>query len=174
MMNYGPILLARIGSFMGGTGKGELIPVGGGDAIPLIRDTLSMGRRESCDICLRFANVSGVHCEMTFQDGYWLIRDMGSTNGVKVNGVRVQRKVLHPGDTITIAKRSFTIEYTQTISKQALAEIMEDVEDVMDQSLLQKAGLEKLEDDSLPKKRRPRKYLIQEEDEEPGPSEAAS
>src|ERR1700682_3229050 len=69
-------------------GNGELIPVGGGDAIPLIRDTLSMGRRESCDICLRFANVSGLHCEMTFQDGYWLIKDMGSTNGIKVNGTR--------------------------------------------------------------------------------------
>lgn len=151
---------------MNSTSNGELVPVGGGDAIPLIRDTLSMGRRESCDICLRFPNISGLHCEMTFQDGYWLIRDMGSTNGVKVNGTRVQRKVLHPGDTITIAKRSFTIEYTQTISKQALAEIMEDVEDLMDQSLLQKAGLEKLDDEKPAKKRRPRKPLVEQEDEE--------
>src|SRR5438132_4050444 len=82
---------------MSGKGNGELIPVGGGDAIPLIRDHLSMGRRESCDICLRFPNISGVHCEMTFQDGYWLIKDMGSTNGIKVNGSRVKKRVLHPG-----------------------------------------------------------------------------
>lgn len=134
--------------------RGELVPVGGGDSIPLIRDTLSMGRRETCDIPLRFANVSGVHCEMTYQDGYWLIRDMGSTNGIKVNGTRVLKKVLHPGDTITIAKRSFTIEYTPAIGAQALAELIEDAEDIMDQPLLQKAGLEKPEEEQPKKKRR--------------------
>src|SRR5947207_2026901 len=89
--------------------NGMLVPVGGGDSIRLIRNQLTLGRRESCDICLRFPNVSGVHCELTYQDGYWALKDLGSTNGVKVNGTRVQKKVLHPGDVITIAKRSFTI-----------------------------------------------------------------
>jgi pSer/pThr/pTyr-binding forkhead associated (FHA) protein len=150
------------------TGNGSLVPVGGGDAIPLIRETLSLGRRESCDICLRFPNVSGMHCQLSFQDGYWLIRDMGSTNGIKVNGKRVLKKVLHPGDTITIAKRNFTIEYTQSIGKQALDETMEETEDLMDQPLLQKAGLEKPENN--PKKpksrRRPWEELDEEDDEE--------
>jgi pSer/pThr/pTyr-binding forkhead associated (FHA) protein len=85
---------------------GELVPTGGGDTIPLIRDRLVLGRRESCDICLRFGNVSGVHCELTFRDGYWIIKDLNSTNGIKVNGLRVPRKLLHPEDTITIAKRT--------------------------------------------------------------------
>src|SRR5207253_2039244 len=123
--------------------QGVLVPVGGGDAIPLIRAPLTLGRRESCDICLRFPNVSGLHCELSYKDGCWSIRDMGSTNGIKVNGARVQKRVLNPGDVITIAKRSFTIEYTQTITKQALAQIMADAEGVMDQPLLQKAGLAK-------------------------------
>src|SRR5436309_14302525 len=105
------------------TDNGMLVPVGGGDSIRLIRNQLTLGRRESCDICLRFPNVSGLHCELVHKDGCWTIRDMGSTNGIKVNGARVQKKVLHPGDTITIAKRSFTIEYSQTIGQQALAEI---------------------------------------------------
>src|SRR5262245_59496352 len=91
--------------------NGELVPVGGGDPIPLIRPTLTLGRRESCDICLRFANVSGLHCELAYKDGRWHIRDLGSTNGIKVNGNRVQKKVLHPKDVITIAKRKYTIEY---------------------------------------------------------------
>src|SRR5438045_3282707 len=77
--------------------NGMLVPVGGGDSIRLIRNQLTLGRRESCDICLRFPNVSGVHCELTYQDGYWAVKDMGSTNGIKVNGARVQKKVLHPG-----------------------------------------------------------------------------
>ena len=120
---------------------GELEPVGGGDTIPLIREHLVMGRRESCDICLRFPNVSGVHCELTFRDGYWVIKDLNSTNGIKVNGVRVPRKLLHPDDTITIAKRHYTIRYNPPVG-QRLDEIMED-EDILNQPLLERAGLER-------------------------------
>ncbi len=120
--------------------NGELVPVGGGDPIPLIRQVLTIGRRESCDIRMTQPNVSGVHCELAFHDGHWILRDLNSTNGVKVNGSRVSKKVLHPGDTIVIAKRKYTIEYTPVIGKRAMEEIMED-EDVMAQSLLEKAGL---------------------------------
>ena len=120
--------------------NGELIPIGGGDPIPLIRDTLVIGRRESCDIPMHYPNVSSKHCELAFKDGYWYIRDLNSTNGVKVNGMRVQQKLLHPKDEISIAKRRFTIHYTLTGGKRALEEIEEDI---LGQSLLEKAGLER-------------------------------
>jgi pSer/pThr/pTyr-binding forkhead associated (FHA) protein len=119
--------------------NGELIPVGGGDPIPLIRDTLTLGRRETCDVCLRFPNVSSEHCQLTFNSGHWFIRDLGSTNGIKVNNTRVTQKALLPGDEITIAKRRFTIEYQLTAGKQAMDELIED--DIMSQGLLEKAGL---------------------------------
>jgi adenylate cyclase len=119
--------------------NGELVPIGGGDPIPLIREILIVGRRESCDICLRFPNVSGLHCELSFRDGYWSIRDLGSTNGIKVNGTRIQHKVLHPGDKITIAKRTYTIDYTLHAGRRAMEELIE--EDIMNQSLLERAGL---------------------------------
>src|SRR5262245_8444542 len=92
--------------------KAELVPVGGGDPIPLLKSPLVIGRRESCDICLRFPNVSGKHCELFLTDGIWNIRDLGSTNGTKVNGQQVPVKALRPGDEITIAKRRFTIQYS--------------------------------------------------------------
>ena len=119
---------------------GELIPVGGGDTIPLIRETLTVGRRESCDIRLALPNVSSKHCELSFRDGFWWIQDLNSTNGVKVNGVRVPKKLLHSGDTITIAKRTYTVEYTESVPTRGMEEVMED-EDTMGQSLLEKAGL---------------------------------
>src|SRR5436309_1795976 len=50
--------------------NGELVPAGGGDNIPLIRELLTIGRRESCDICMRFPNISGLHAEMSFRNGY--------------------------------------------------------------------------------------------------------
>lgn len=131
---------------------GELIPVGGGDTVPLIRESLTVGRRDSCDVCLRFPNVSGVHCEFVYRDGYWYVRDLHSTNGVKVNGVRVQEKLLHPGDEVSIAKRRFTIHYELPADRRALEEVVE--EDIMSQSLLEKAGLERARDDVEDRRRR--------------------
>lgn len=124
--------------------QGVLNPVGGGDPIPLLRNTLLIGRRESCDICLRFANISGRHCEMTFRDGYWIVRDLNSTNGIKVNGDRVMEKALRPGDELMIGKRPYVIEYKLELAgEQALQDMLEDDEAIMSQGLMEKAGLSK-------------------------------
>src|ERR1051325_5399311 len=102
---------------------GELVPVGGGDPIPLRRGVLTIGRRESCDISLKFPNVSGLHCELAYKDaGYWQIRDLGSTNGIKVNGERGLTRALRPGDEVAIAKRKYTIQYNLTPQGEAAIE----------------------------------------------------
>src|SRR5258708_24314282 len=74
--------------------NGELVPVGGGDNIPLIREKLTIGRRDSCDVRLPFPNISGLHAELRFENGYWYVRDLKPTNAVKVNAVHVQGKLL--------------------------------------------------------------------------------
>src|SRR5271165_5599395 len=92
--------------------NGQLVPIGGGDNIPLIRPVMTVGRRASCDICLRFPNISGTHCELSFREGYWYVRDLGSTNGVKIEGKRVEvEKLLHDKNKIAIGKRVYTIHY---------------------------------------------------------------
>ena len=91
---------------------GELIPIGGGDAIPLFKKCLLVGRRESCDIVLRFSNVSAHHCQLTIMGGYWYVRDQNSRNGIKVNGVRYQEKRLAPGDILHVAKHRYEIRYS--------------------------------------------------------------
>src|SRR3954462_11179897 len=91
---------------------GELVPIGGGDNIPLLRPTLTVGRRESNDIVLRFSNVSGQHCQLLLENGYWFVQDMNSQNGTKVNGHRVVRKRLDPGDSLAVEKQKFTISYS--------------------------------------------------------------
>ncbi len=145
--------------------NGQLVPVGGGDAIPLIRDVLTIGRRESCDICMKFPNISGLHCELIFRSGYWYVRDRNSTNGVKVNGTRVQEKLLHPDDEVSIGKRRYTIRYELPADRRALDEMEEDV---MSQSLLEKAGLERPRHDrEKPQKGKgfdPADFLLQDDD----------
>jgi adenylate cyclase len=90
---------------------GKLIPLPHGDPIPLLRDSLVLGRRESCDIPLRFPNVSQEHAQLVFHAGNWYIRDLNSTNGIKVNGCRVIQKLLAPNDEITIGRRRYMIKY---------------------------------------------------------------
>jgi adenylate cyclase len=123
---------------------GELVPVGGGDSIPLIRPVMSIGRRESCDICLKFPNISGLHCELSYRDGYWYIRDMGSTNGIKINGMRVVQRPMRPGDELAIAGRRYTIQYNlASEAGNKIESILEEDEDMSKTSLLEKAGLAK-------------------------------
>jgi hypothetical protein len=76
-----------------------------------------------------------------FEDNFWFIHDLGSTNGIRVNGEFVKQKSLRPGDQISIANRDYTIEYTLPAGQNSLAELIED--NIMDVPLLEKAGLVK-------------------------------
>jgi len=131
--------------------NGTLVPTGGGDPIPLTREKLTIGRRESCDVCFDYPNVSGIHCELSFTDGYWYIRDLKSTNGIKVNGTKVQQKMLYPGDEIMIGKRSFQIKYDLPLDRKGSLDETE--EDVLSRSLLERAGLEKKKPEQPPAKK---------------------
>lgn len=122
---------------------GELVPVGGGDAIPLVSEVMTIGRRESCDICLKFQNISGTHCELALRNGVWHIRDLNSTNGIKVNGERTLRRPLRPGDEIGIANHKYVIQYQLTMSSKLEEVFAEEEDNPFGQSLMEKAGLEK-------------------------------
>jgi Protein of unknown function (DUF3662)/FHA domain len=67
-----------------------------------------IGRSRDCDIQLADANVSRRHAELR-QEGasYWIV-DLGSTNGLEVNGKRVKRAKLRSGDTITLGSTEVT------------------------------------------------------------------
>lgn len=122
---------------------GELVPVGGGDPIPLLKKKLLIGRREGCDITLRFANVSAHHCQLALEQGYWYIRDVKSRNGTKVNGTRVARKRVDPGDTVAIAKHKYTLNYSPVELGAAgpPPPDEEGISEILTRSLLDRAGL---------------------------------
>ena len=69
-----------------------------------------LGRSRDCDIQLADANVSRRHAELR-QEGasYWIV-DLGSTNGMEVNGKRVKRAKLEEGDTITLGSTEITFD----------------------------------------------------------------
>jgi pSer/pThr/pTyr-binding forkhead associated (FHA) protein len=126
---------------------GQLIPLGGGDPIPLRKPKLLVGRRPSCDIRLEFPNVSSQHCELEWVNGYWRLRDLRSSNGTKVNGERIDEKFLQPGDTITVAKYQFEIDYAPDPNAAPVEEV-----DPFSIGLLEKAGIGRGDGDDQPRR----------------------
>lgn len=138
---------------------GELQPIGGGDPIPLLKPSLMVGRRESADIVLRFPNVSGNHCELSLVDGFWFVKDLGSSNGTKVNGSRVSEQRLDPGDTLSVAKHEYEVSYEPSkLGATATPQETSPSGDPFSRSLLETAGLESRPNTgSKPDKRQPRR-----------------
>jgi hypothetical protein len=70
-----------------------------------------VGRSRDADIVVDDPNVSRRHAEVRPSGGSWIVRDLGSTNGVKVNGRRIQGpQSLKPGDEIQLGTSSVTFE----------------------------------------------------------------
>jgi len=87
----------------------QLIPLDGGPAIDIGKDLTVVGRKEDCDLRLNHKSVSKMHCVIVKTDGLLLLRDLGSTNGTRVNGQRVRRAALLPNDQLSIAGYKFRV-----------------------------------------------------------------
>jgi len=124
---------------------GQLTPTGGGDPIPLHKKRLLVGRRSSCDIQLKFSNVSGQHCRLTLEHGYWFVRDLNSRNGTKVDNRSIMRKRIDPDSKLSIARHEYIMEYEpQALGAYGPPPADDDyVEEVLKQSLMDRAGLQK-------------------------------
>src|SRR6478752_769879 len=117
--------------------RAQLIPVDGGVPIEIVKDLVVIGRKEDCDVRLEHKSVSKLHCVVVKTDGLLLLRDLGSTNGTRVNGTRVRRAALLPNDKLTIANFSFRVlfgaalddaggeEHTQQMDAADLAHLMQ-------------------------------------------------
>ena len=125
---------------------GELVPKGGGDRIPLLKERLLIGRRENCDIVLRFANISTNHCELELHQGYWFVKDLNSRNGTRVNGFRVHHKRIDPGDSLTVARHVYHLEYSpRDLGADGIPPEDDIFDEIWSRSLLEGAGLNRKE-----------------------------
>src|SRR3954454_17984861 len=71
-------------------------------------------RSREADCVLNDPNVSRRHAELRrSSNGDWQVVDLGSTNGVKVNGRLVDRSRLSPGDDVTLGTTRFTFDIEQ-------------------------------------------------------------
>lgn len=84
-----------------------------------------IGRREENNWVLADGSVSGTHCEIEMNPAGFLLRDLGSTNGTKVNDVPVKEKFIYRDDVIYIGEVPVTItgEDVPLLSEQLDAQL---------------------------------------------------
>jgi hypothetical protein len=74
------------------------------------QDSLVIGRARTCDVALADQTVSRRHARLLFRDGAWIVNDLASKNGVTVNGTKVGRCQLRPGDRLGLGLQLLEVD----------------------------------------------------------------
>ena len=82
--------------------KASLQNLGTGQVFSINSANVIIGRENSCNIVLPDVNASRQHAQITFNQGMWLISDLGSTNGTYVNNQEITTREIKNGDVVTI------------------------------------------------------------------------
>jgi predicted component of type VI protein secretion system len=97
----------------------QLVALTEGPTILLDKPILLVGRHPECDIQLNSRKVSRRHCCIAQVSNYLVVRDLGSTNGVRINGVRVLEGKLKAGDELTVGNFRYQLSWDDKPSSAA-------------------------------------------------------
>jgi predicted component of type VI protein secretion system len=89
----------------------QLVSLGDGPSILLDKPILLIGRDPECDIQIDSRKISRRHCCIAQVNDYLVVRDLGSTNGIRINGMRVQEGNLKANDELTIGGNRYRISW---------------------------------------------------------------
>lgn len=89
--------------------RAQLIPEPDGEPINLEQPILLVGRSPSCDIQVSSRKISRLHCCLCLLDNSLFVRDLDSTNGVRVRGEKVSSGEIGPGDELVIGDKVFRV-----------------------------------------------------------------
>jgi pSer/pThr/pTyr-binding forkhead associated (FHA) protein len=96
----------------------RFVAIDEGPDITLDRAMIVVGRHPDCDARLNSLRVSRHHCCMTRGNDEVVVRDLGSRNGIRINGRRVETGSLRPGDELSIGHIRYRLE-GEAVSEQA-------------------------------------------------------
>src|SRR5437899_8370015 len=96
---------------MGWLMPAQIIEINEGPSILLDKPILLLGRHPECDIQIDSRKVSRRHCCIAQVADHLVVRDLGSTNGIRINGVRVLEGRLRAGDELTIGSHRYQVRW---------------------------------------------------------------
>jgi pSer/pThr/pTyr-binding forkhead associated (FHA) protein len=88
----------------------RLVLLPSGVTLELDRPDMTLGRHSEADLRLPLPDVSRRHCRFLWAAGVWSVMDLGSMNGVFVNGLPVQRSDLVQDDQVRIGGFTFAVD----------------------------------------------------------------
>jgi pSer/pThr/pTyr-binding forkhead associated (FHA) protein len=98
----------------------SLVPTEGGSIVPLEKPIVLIGRHQECDVSLQTSSkVSRRHCCIVQVGERYVLRDLGSMNGIRVNGHRIVETELHPGDEVAVADVLFRFRWDDAPQRAA-------------------------------------------------------
>jgi predicted component of type VI protein secretion system len=89
----------------------QLLALSEGPHILLDKPIMLFGRNPECDIQIESRKISRRHCCIAQVNDYLVVRDLGSTNGIRINGVRVNEGRLKAGDELTIGSHRYQVRW---------------------------------------------------------------
>jgi len=89
----------------------QLVAITEGPNIPLDKPIILIGRHQECDIQIPSRKISRRHCCVAQVYNYLVVRDLGSTNGLRINGTRAMEGKLQPGDELTIGNLAYRVQW---------------------------------------------------------------
>jgi hypothetical protein len=102
-------IVGRMVEGAGGSGAGSIV-LPSGERFTLSEATITIGRHPDSNMVLADPNVSRNHAEIRPQGDRYVVVDLGSTNGTRVNGVRVDSQILEDGDELTFGNTRMRFE----------------------------------------------------------------
>src|SRR3954462_7119941 len=85
-------------------------PSGLEKAYPMGQMTLTIGRSDQCGISVKDSSMAGRHAEIKKSEGDITVRDLGSANGIYLNGERIDEAELYDGDVLRLGQTSIRID----------------------------------------------------------------
>lgn len=89
----------------------QLMALDSGPSILLDKPILLLGRHPECDIQIDSRKISRRHCCIAQVSDYLVVRDLGSTNGIRINGTRIVEGRLNAGDELTIGNYRYKVSW---------------------------------------------------------------
>ena len=98
----------------------QLVALNDGPNILIDKPILLLGRHPECDIQIDSRKISRRHCCIAQVDDYLVVRDLDSTNGIRINGVRVIEGRLRTGDEFTVGSTRYRVSWEEAIERRPL------------------------------------------------------
>jgi len=127
----------------------QLVAISDGVNIALDKPIVLLGRHQECDVQIPSRKISRRHCLLAQVNDHLVVRDLGSTNGIRINGIKVVEGNLQPHDELTIGNVRYRLQWGEE-TEATMREAEEHGIQVMPRGKMMASAVDESCDDPMP------------------------